>query len=415
MVVLRSFRGIRPMPEYAAQVASLPYDVLSSAEAAEIAKDNPYSFLHVGKAEIDLPPQTSLYSDEVYAKAQENLQKLIKQGVLRQDQKQSLYIYRQIMQGRAQYGIVGTFSVQEYAQNIIKKHEFTRQDKEDDRTRYTTTLMANTGPVFLTYRDQATINDFVAAYTQNHAPDYDFTKEDHIQHTFWALTEKADLDFLVTQFAKIPNLYIADGHHRNAAALRASEYLHRTYQTPQKGDQEYDYYLAVAFPASHLKILDYNRVIISLKDLTPEAFLQKIENKFTVQTAPNADLPGPTHFAMYLAKQWWHLQAKPGTFNEEDPVGSLDVSILQNNLLAPILGITDPRTDKNIDFVGGIRGVKELENRVNQKTAQVAFKLYPTSIEQLLAVADAGRIMPPKSTWFEPKLRSGLIIHRLDD
>jgi len=416
MALLRPFCGVRPAPSFAAQVASLPYDVLSSKEAAAQAKDNPYSFFHVGKAEIDLPPGTNLYSDAVYAKAKENLQKFIRDKVLLQDDHPCLYIYRQIMQGRAQYGLVGTFSVNEYAQNKIKKHELTRQDKEDDRTRYTTTLMANTGPVFLTYRDQAAINQFVEQFTQQNAPVYDFTKEDQIQHTFWVVDQPQDLDFFVKSFAQIPALYIADGHHRNAAALRAQEYLKGKGASSlgYDGQQEYDYYLAVAFPASHLKILDYNRVIFSLGKLSKTDFMAQIQAKFKVTPATTAQPPHATYFGMYLDHQWYQLQALPGTYDATDPVASLDVSILQNNLLGPILGITNPRTDKNIDFVGGIRGTAELVKRVDSGEAVVAFALYPTSITQLLAVADAELIMPPKSTWFEPKLRSGLIIHRLD-
>ncbi|MBP5297449.1 MAG: DUF1015 domain-containing protein, partial [Bacteriovoracaceae bacterium] len=290
------------------------------------------------------------------------------------------------------------------------------QDKEDDRTRYTTALMTNTGPVFLTYRDRPQINEYVAAFTQQNTPVYDFTKEDQIQHTFWVVEQAADLDFFVKSFAQIEALYIADGHHRNAAALRAQAFL-REKGPPCRGydgQKEYDYYLAVAFPASHLKILDYNRLIFSLGKLRPADFLAKIKTKFSITPAATADPPHATCFGMYLDHQWYHLQALAGTYDAQDPVASLDVSILQNNLLGPILGITNPRTDKNIDFVGGIRGTAELEKRVDCGEATVAFKLFPTSIEQLLAVADANLIMPPKSTWFEPKLRSGLIIHRLD-
>ncbi|MEI8345924.1 MAG: DUF1015 family protein [Pseudomonadota bacterium] len=414
MATLRPFKGLRPVKELAEKVASFPYDVIDSKEARELAKGNPYSFLHVGKSEIDLPVDTDLYGPKVYAKAKENLQKFIQDKVLVQDSAPYLYIYRQTMEGREQYGIVATASVNEYNKNIIKRHELTRKDKEDDRTNHTLGIMANAGPVFLTYRDSQTVNRIVADFVKNNSPEYDFIKEDKIAHTLWVVKDSSLIQSLVAEFKKIPALYIADGHHRNASAARAQKILKEKDTNPSP-DKEYNYYLACFFPASHLKIFDYNRLAINLNGHDEKTFLEKVQEKFEIiGTDTAADPKKPGEFGMYLGQKWYQLRAKSGTYPKHDPVAGLDVSVLQNNLLRPVLGIDDPRTSKNIDFVGGIRGAKELQRRVDNGDAKVAFKLYPPSIEQLLTVSDANLIMPPKSTWFEPKLRSGLVVHLLD-
>ncbi len=412
MVMLRSFKGIRPDAKYAELVASFPYDVLNSKEAKEIASGNPHSFLHVVKPEIDLPNGTDAYADEVYQKAKSNFYQLINDKVLIQDEEPKLYIYKQTMGQHEQFGIVGCVSADDYNNNKIKKHELTRQAKEDDRTKHVLTVNANTGPVFLTYREQDDIDAIIAQYVSGNAPDYDFTKEDGIGHTFWVIADPDLQQQLTNKFAKIDSLYVADGHHRSASAARAKK---EKMGADHNEEKEYNYFLAVIFPANQLKILDYNRIVFSLGEYSPEEFLVKVEEKFEVISGANYPTPKkPTQFGMYLTDKWYQLQAKDGSFPASDPVESLDVAILQNNILAPLLNIVDPRTDNKIDFIGGIRGYQELEKRVNSKEAAVAFKLYPTSITQLLEVADVGKIMPPKSTWFEPKLRSGLISHLLD-
>lgn len=414
MAVLKAFRAIRPLPEYAARVAALPYDVMSSAEAARMAEGNPYSFLHVDKAEIDLPEGTDLYSDAVYAKAAANLQALSDNGICRQDENPCLYIYRQVMNGRAQTGLVGCVAVDDYVNNVIKKHELTRADKEADRIRHVDTCDANTGPIFLTYRANPAVakilNDWVAA----HAPVCDFTTEDNIQNTVWVIDCPETVTALCALFGGVESLYIADGHHRAASAVKVG--LRRREANPAyDGSEEFNYFLAVLFSCDELAIMDYNRVMKDLNGNTPAAFLNKIAEKFTVE---EACCEGPYHpearhtFGMLLEGKWYKLTAKAGTFDESDPVAALDVSVLQNNLISPILGIDDPRTDKRIDFVGGIRGLEELERRAAEDMC-LAFAMYPTSLEELLAIADAGKLMPPKSTWFEPKLLSGLFIHKL--
>ncbi|MBL6989026.1 MAG: DUF1015 domain-containing protein [Bacteriovoracaceae bacterium] len=414
MVTVRSFKGVRPTNELAEQVASFPYDVLNKSEAYEIAKDNPYSFLHVVKPEIDLAKDIDLYDDRVYQKAHDNFYKMIEDKVLVQDSTPHLYIYKQVMEGHVQYGLVSCVSADEYNKDIIKKHEFTRKVKEDDRTRHVVTLNANAGPVFLTYRDQQAVDTLIESYVQNHAPDVDFVKEDGIAHTVWVIRDQATTEQLINHFKSVDYLYVADGHHRSASAARAK--AHKISEDPSPSDdKEYNYFLAVLFPATQLKILDYNRVVFTMNGLSTNEFMVKVKEKFNI-IGEGVD-PSPKQskeFGMYLDGLWYQLQAKEGTYPNEDPVESLDVAILQNNLLAPLLGIGDPRVDNNIDFVGGIRGASELEKRVNSGEAKVAFKLYPTSIAQLMSVADAGKVMPPKSTWFEPKLRSGLITHLLE-
>lgn len=411
--MLRTFRGIRPTPQKAQAVASFPYDVIDSLEARELVKSNPYSFLHVVKSEVDLPEDTDLYDNKVYLKARENFDRFLKEKTLIQDTKPSLYIYKQEMNGHAQYGLVGCVSANEYNDNIIKKHELTRKAKEDDRTRHVLSVNANTGPVFLTYRDQDQITSLVHHYAHSNQPDYDFIKEDGIKHTFWVIRDDSVQHKLIEQFKSINALYVADGHHRSASAARAKKERWELDSNPNE-EKEYNFFLAVLFPASELKIMDYNRVVADLNGLSPSNFLHQVQEKFELTPSQNPHPRQSTEFGMYFQGQWYQLKAKLGTYPANDPVESLDVAILQNNLLSPILGIGDPRVDNRIDFVGGIRGHQELEKRVNDGKAAVAFKLFPTSIDQLLSVADANKIMPPKSTWFEPKLRSGLIIHSLE-
>ncbi|MHB2148344.1 DUF1015 domain-containing protein [Calditrichota bacterium LG25] len=414
MAIIKPFKGLRPKKELAEKVASPPYDVLSSEEAREMAKDNPFSFLHINKPEIDLPPETNIYDEAVYQKGKENLDRFIKEGILVQDEKPMFYVYRQIMGDHSQIGLVAGASVEEYEKNLIKKHELTRADKEEDRVKHVNTLNAQTGPVFLTYKARPEIDALMNKIVQGE-PEYDFTADDGIRHTFWLVDKDEDIQALQELFKQLDCLYVADGHHRSAAAMRVKQM--RQAQNPNHtGDEEYNYFLTVIFPHNQMYIMDYNRVVKDLNGLSVDAFLKKVSEKFDVQKlGASAEKPRQKHeFVMYLNGEWYRLKARPGTFNESDPVEQLDVSILMNNLLVPILGIGDPRKDKRIDFVGGIRGLEELKRRVDSGEMQVAFGLYPTSIEDLMAIADAGKIMPPKSTWFEPKLRSGLVIHLLD-
>ncbi|MFH1132220.1 MAG: DUF1015 family protein [Pseudomonadota bacterium] len=415
MSLIRAFKGLRPVPSKVALVASPPYDVLNSKEAREMARGNPLSFLHVVKPEIDLDPGINLYADEVYAKGAENFRSLIEQGVMVLDPKECLYLYEQTMQfpggKHVQVGVVCCASVDEYQNDLIKKHEFTRPDKEKDRTRHVDTLGANAGPVFLTYRADPKIDALVTeAYKTK--PACDFVADDGVGHRFWVVEKDDQIRQFIKAFAKVPHSYVADGHHRSASASGVRE-IRKAANLNHTGDEEYNFFLAVFFPHNQLAIMDYNRVVMDLAGLSEDEFLGKAKEKFEVE---KTDTPKPTkatEFGMYLGRTWWRLKAKPGTYNSKDPVASLDVAILQDNLLTPILGIEDPRRDKRIDFVGGIRGLKELERRVQQGAA-VAFAMYPTSIGQLMAIADEGKTMPPKSTWFEPKLRSGLVVHLLD-
>ncbi len=414
MAIIKPFKGLRPKPEFAEKVASPPYDVLNTEEARAMAKDNPYSFLHINKPEIDLPVGTNLYDDAVYAKGRENLERFIKEGVFIQDEKPCFYVYRQIMGNHQQIGLVAGASVEDYENNVIKKHELTRAEKEEDRVKHVDTLNAQTGPVFLTYKASDEVDRLMEKITQRR-PVYDFTADDGIRHTFWVVDDENEINQLQDLFAQMDCLYVADGHHRSAAAMRVKQM--RQKQNPHHtGEEEYNYFLTVIFPHNQMYIMDYNRVVKDLNGLSKEAFLEKVREKFEVEKlGTTAEKPKAKHeFVMYLDGEWYRLKAKPGTFDPNDPVDQLDVSILMNNLLAPVLGIGDPRKDKRIDFVGGIRGLEELKRRVDSGEMQVAFALYPTSIEDLMAIADAGKIMPPKSTWFEPKLRSGLIIHLLD-
>ncbi len=412
MAVLKPFKAVRPKDEYASEVGALPYDVMNSEEAREMVKDKPYSFLHVDKAEVDLPQGIDIYSAEVYLKAKENLDALSEKGICKQDEKPMLYIYRQIMNGREQTGIVGCTAVDDYINNVIKKHEFTRADKEADRIRHVDTLDANTGPIFLTHRENKTVSDITENWKRTHTPCYDFVSDDGVSQTVWVIDDDTVIDTLVKEFQEIPYLYIADGHHRCASAVRVGE--------RRRGDGEYDknaefnFFLSVIFPCDQLKIMDYNRVIADLNGNTSEEFIAKMSEKFVVEEAETSPYaPEERHtFGMYLDNKWYKVTAKPEFINEDDPVECLDVSILQNNLITPILNITDPRTDKRIDFVGGIRGLGELERRCAEGM-KLAFAMYPTSLNELMDIADAGQVMPPKSTWFEPKLLSGLFIHKL--
>lgn len=412
MAVLKPFKAVRPKAEFASKVGALPYDVMNSDEAREKVKGNPYSFLHVDKAEIDLPLGTDIYSEAVYEKAKENLEALTENGICEQDEKPMLYIYRQIMNGREQTGIVGCTAVDDYLENKIKKHEFTRADKEADRIHHVDTCDANTGPIFLTHRENKTVSDITENWKNTHSPVYDFVSDDGVGQTVWVIDDDETVNKLVEEFRKIPYLYIADGHHRAASAVRVGQ--------QRRGEGEYDknaefnFFLSVIFPCDRLKIMDYNRVIVDLNGFTAEEFLEKISEKFIVEKAEQSPYaPQSRHtFGMYLDGVWYKITAKSEYINEADPVERLDVSILQNNLIAPVLGIDDPRTDKRIDFVGGIRGLKELERRV-EEGMRLAFSMYPTSLEELMDIADAGKVMPPKSTWFEPKLLSGLFIHKL--
>ncbi len=413
MAVFRPFKAIRPTAEYASKVAALPYDVMNSAEAAEMVKGNPYSFLHVDKAEIDLPAGTDLYSEQVYLKAKENLENLSTKGICKQDEEPRFYIYRQIMNGRAQTGLVGCVSIDDYINNIIKKHELTRADKEADRINHVDYCDANTGPIFLTYRPQAEISAIVSEWKEKHAPEYDFVTDDGIANTVWVIDCPETNAKIASLFNAVDYLYIADGHHRAASAVKVG--LKRRAEKPDfDGSEEFNFFLAVLFACDELEILDYNRVMKDLNGNTAEQFIEKISKNFTVEKAgTQAYKPETAHtFGMLLGGEWYKLTAKEGTFNAADPVESLDVSILQNNLISPILGIDDPRTDKRIDFVGGIRGLGELERRVSEDMC-IAFSMYPTTLKELMDIADAGKIMPPKSTWFEPKLLSGLFIHKL--
>ncbi len=413
MAVFKPFKALRPIPEFASKIAALPYDVMNSSEAKEMVKDNPYSFLHIDKAEIDLPCCTDIYCNEVYCKAAENLRLSEEKGFCKMDNTPCFYIYRQIMNGRAQTGLVGCADVDDYINNRIKKHELTRADKEADRIRHVDTCDANTGPIFLCYKGSEKVSDIIAQW-QSKAPVYDFITDDGIQNTVWVIDDKAVCAELSGLLAESGDFYIADGHHRCASAVNVAK-MRREQNPDYNGTEEFNFFLAVLFPADSLEIMDYNRVVKDLNGFSEDEFINKISNKFIVETAScdGAYHPEKKHtFGMYLNKKWYKLTAKNGTFDESNPVDQLDVSILQKNLLTPVLNIGDPRTDKRIDFIGGIRGLGELERLVDGGMA-VAFSMYPTTLEDLMSIADAGMIMPPKSTWFEPKLLSGLFIHKL--
>jgi uncharacterized protein (DUF1015 family) len=404
MATLKPFAALRPKPELASQICELPYDVMSSEEARELAAGNPLSFLHVSKPEIDLPAGTDLYSPAVYAKGQENFAKLIAQGALKQDEQPNFYLYRQVMGGHAQVGLVAAASCEEYLANIIKKHELTRVDKEDDRVRHIEALNSQTGPVFLTYRAVAAFDAFVTKQISE-APAVDFTGKDGVRHSSWAIASAEDIKFVESLFAQIPFLYIADGHHRSAAAGRVFMSRHGAGHSGQ--------FLAVIFPHNQMQILPYNRVLKDLNGLTAEQLLGKLATVFDIQPGGT---PKPTRkhaLGLYLNGKWRTLTFKPSFTATNDPIERLDVTILQKQILAPVFGIDDPRTSKRINFVGGIRGTAELEKLVNSREYACAFSLFPTSIEDLMQIADAGGIMPPKSTWFEPKLRDAMFCHMI--
>lgn len=414
MAILKPFKAYRPIPDLAEKVAALPYDVLSSNEARKLVEDNKYSFLHVDKSEIDLDPEIDIYDATVYEKARDNLRDMISSGVFIQDPEERYYIYRQHMGNRSQTGLVGCTSIDDYLNNVILKHEKTRAEKEMDRINHVDYTNANTGPIFMTYRNNIEIDSIIQSWIENNKPVYDFLSEDNIGHIVWIIDDKSIIDRISNLFKSIDRLYIADGHHRSASAVKVG--LKRREEFPNyDGSEEFNYFLSVLFPADDLYIMDYNRVVQDLNEFSEFEFIELVKDKFIITPIepPNQFKPTKPHtFGMYLDKQWYSLEAKEGTFNPDDPVDSLDVSILQKNLLDPILGIVDPRIDNRIDFVGGIRGLTELEIRVADGM-MVAFSLYPVTIQELMKIADVGEIMPPKSTWFEPKLRSGLFIHEL--
>ena len=407
MSLIQPFRAYRPKTELAARVASVPYDVINTAEARQLAAGNPYSFLHVCRPEIDLPEGIDEHEDRVYAMGAANLKRFIAEGIIAREAEDSLYVYQQRMGDHVQAGLVALCSVREYEENRIKKHEFTRRDKEDDRTRHVSEQNANAEPVFLTYRAQTEVDAIVDSVRASE-PLYDITTPDGIAHTIWKIAAPATIAKLSELFRGVGALYIADGHHRTASAVRYGQACRARNQHPT-GNEPYEFFMAVVFPHNQLKIFDYNRVVKDLNGLTAEQFLAKIGEKFEVSATSSRQPSQAASFGMYLQGKWYTLKARAGSYPAEDPIKRLDVSILQDNLLSPVLGIHDQRTDKRIDFVGGIRGMDELERRVKEGFA-VAFSLYPTSLDQLIDVADAGEIMPPKSTWFEPKLRSGLLV-----
>lgn len=418
MARIRPFRAYRPRPELAAEVASPPYDVLSSEEARAMAEGNAHSFLHVAKPEIDLPTDIDPYADAVHAKGAENFQSMVARGVLFRESRPALYLYRQVMGDHVQTGVAAGTSVEEYETGRIKKHEHTRPKKEDDRTRHIDRIDANTEPVFLTYEARPEIDAQVARLVRE-TPVYDFVAPDGIRHVLWVVDDPAERDTLLRSFAEVDELYVADGHHRSAAATRVCQ-ARRAANRSHTGEEPYNYFLSLIFPHDQMQILDYNRIVRDLAGHSAQAFLARVGEKFAVTPiggpgAPAARPGAAKSFAMFLDGTWHRLEARPGTWPDDNPIARLDVSVLQDNLLAPILGIGDPRSDERIDFVGGIRGLGELERRVASGEAAVAFALFPTRIDDLFAVADAGHVMPPKSTWFEPKLRSGLLVRPLSD
>ncbi len=413
MATLRPFKGLRPLPEYARRVASRPYDVLSSEEARKEAEGNPLSFLHVTKPEIDLAPEIDPYDPRVYRRGMENLRKLMEDGILRQDPQHSFYVYSQAMGNHKQFGLVGCVSAREYSAGIIRKHELTRPEKEDDRTEHVRITNAHTGPVFLMHPPHEKISRVVSGVTAA-MPFNDFMADDGVRHRFWVVAGKGEIAAIRSAFSEFGRLYIADGHHRCAAGARVAGEREAA-NANHTGAEEYNALLAVVFPQDQLRIMAYNRVIKDLNGRTAEEFLHDLNQRFIVTETPAQVTPGcKGEIAMYLQGSWHMLTAPPQFLTSSDPVNRLDVSFLQNHILQPILGIDDPRKSERIDFIGGIRGMEHLQQRVDSGEMAVAFALHPTSIDELLAVADAGLIMPPKSTWFEPKLRDGMVVHLLE-
>ncbi len=415
MAKVKPFRGVRPPKEMVTEVASRPYDVLNSEEARSEAQGNPKSLYHIIKPEIDFEPGTDEHDPKVYTKAADNFKAFQQQGWLVQDEKEHYYVYAQTMDGRTQYGIVVAANVDDYMSERIKKHELTRRDKEEDRMKHVRVNNANVEPVFFAFPDNDTLENIIKKVTAG-TPEYDFVAPDGFSHHFWVIDDNDTIDAITAEFDKIPYLYIADGHHRTAAAALVGNEKAKA-NPAHRGDEEYNYFLAVAFPASHLKIIDYNRVVRDLNGLTAEQFLAALEKDFTVQPkGSEIHTPQALHnFALYLPGQWYSLTPREGRCDDSDPIGVLDVTISSNLILRDILGIHDLRSDKRIDFVGGIRGLGELQRRVDSGEMAMALALYPVSMKQLMDIADSGNIMPPKTTWFEPKLRSGLVIHKLDD
>jgi len=410
MATIKSFAALRPKPELAPRICELPYDVMSSGEARQIAAGNPLSFLHVSKPEIDLPPSTDVYAAEVYAKGKENFQRLMAEGALRQDAQACFYLYRQIMGSHSQTGLVAAASCEDYLKGTIKKHELTRPDKEDDRVRHIEALNSQTGPVFLVYRANPALDELVSRKTAE-PPQIDFTAADGVRHAAWVIPDPCTIQFIEAEFARFPCLYIADGHHRSAAAARV-------YQA-RKGAGQSAFFLAVIFPHNQMQILPYNRVLKDLNGLSPEQLLRKLDGVFLNQhpQSRNPNPPGTPkrkhEVALYLDGQWRSLEFRPSLTSTTNPVENLDVSLLQQHVLGPVFGITDPRTSKRVGFVGGIRGTAELERLISSGEYACAFSMFPTSIEDLMAIADAGGVMPPKSTWFEPKLRDAMFCHMI--
>ena len=414
MATIKPFRGIRPPKALVEKVESRPYDVLNSEEARQEAEGNPMSLYHIIKPEIDFPAGTDEHDPQVYPKAAENFQLFQDNGWLVQDDKENYYIYAQTMNSKTQYGLVVCAYVDDYLKGVIKKHELTRADKEEDRMKHVRVNNANVEPVFFAYPDNAVLDALVARYAAK-KPEYDFIAPiDGFGHQFWIVDDEADIAAITAEFAKMPSLYIADGHHRSAAAALVG--AEKARQNPNhKGDEEYNYFMAVCFPAGQLTIIDYNRVVRDLNGLTADEFLAKVAENFVVEKK-GTDIYKPSalhNFSLYLEGEWYSLTAKPGTYDDNDPIGVLDVTISSDHILHEVLGIGDLRKDKRIDFVGGIRGLGELKRRVDSGEMKVALALYPVSMNQLMAIADTGNIMPPKTTWFEPKLRSGLVIHKL--
>ena len=410
MAIIKPFKAIRPIEELVDKIAALPYDVMNSDEAREMVKNNPYSFLHVDKAEVDLPEEIDVYDEKVYEKAKENLDSMIEKGYYVEDDKPNYYIYRQSMGNRSQTGLVACASIDDYTNNIIKKHELTREEKEIDRINHVYKCEAHTGPIFLTYREDKEISNIVNEWTKRESL-YNFKADDGVSHTVWIIDDENTVNKLQELFKNVNYLYIADGHHRSASAVKVG-HIKRAESSSYAGTEDFNFFLSISYPDSELEVLDYNRTVKDLNNLSKEEFLLKISEKFDITESEVQVKPKEKHtFGMYLENKWYLLKAKDGIFDKEDPVDRLDVSILQNNLLRPILGIDDPRTSKRIKFIGGIRGLKELERRANTDM-KVSFSMYPTTTEDIMAIADSGKTMPPKSTWFEPKPRSGLFIHK---